>query len=279
MEKVIIFGATDTGQRVYNDIKDSFNVVLFVDEDSKKWDTEINGIAIKSPEEIFEWEFDYIYIGVLTYYQEVVAKLRKLGVPSGKIVGKYVELPIHARIDFLKKVHELLVEEGVIKGATAELGVFRGDFAKEINKVFSDRLLYLFDSFEGFVGQDCKIEIERGYTDHNKQGYFSNTTEQLVMDKMVYPDQCRIYKGCFPNSARGLDENFCFVSLDVDLYAPTLAGLEFFYPKLVEGGVILVHDYFSKAFHGVKDAVKKYCNKNHIKYFPIGDTLSVAIRK
>ena len=152
-------------------------------------------------------------------------------------------------------------EDGVEEGAVAELGVYRGDFAKEINKVFPDRALYLFDTFEGFTAEDCDMEMEKGYMDKNRTGYFSNTTEQVVMDKMKYPSMCRICKGMFPDSA------------------PTLAGLEFFYPRLVKGGILLIHDYFSKAFYGVKDAVKEYCDKNEIKYLPIGDTLSVAIRK
>lgn len=279
-EKVIIFGATDTGKRVYNDIKDNVDVILFVDEDSKKWGTEIDGIGVKDPQEIVRCKFDYIYIGVLTYYQEVVSKLRTMGVPSSKIVGKYVELPTYARIEFLKNIHELLEEENILEGAVAELGVFRGDFAKEINRIFPDRVLYLFDSFEGFSMPDCEIELNRGYTEQNKIGYFSNTTEQIVIEKMKYPDKCRIYKGFFPDSAKEMDDElFCFVNIDVDLYAPTLAGLKFFYPKLVKGGIILVHDYFSKAFHGVRDAVKEYCKENQILYIPIGDTLSVAIRK
>lgn len=278
-EKVIIFGATDTGRRIFNDIKDNVNVILFVDEDSKKWNTEINGITVKAPQEIFDWEFDFIYIGVLTYYREVLCRLKEMGVPENKIIGKYVELPTYARIEFLRNTHELLKENGVSRGAVAELGVFRGEFAKEINKVFSDKLLYLFDTFEGFSEQDCQIEMVRGYADRNKEGYFSDTTEEMVMKKMEYPNNCRIYKGFFPDSAYGIDEEFCFVSLDADLYAPTLAGLEFFYSRLVEGGVILIHDYFSKAFYGVKDAVREWCSKNQIRYIPIGDTLSVVIRK
>ena len=33
--------------------------------------------------------------------------------------------------------------------------------------------------------------------------------------------------------------------MDADLAKPTKAGLEFFYPRLVKGGCILVHDYNS----------------------------------
>ena len=33
--------------------------------------------------------------------------------------------------------------------------------------------------------------------------------------------------------------------LDVDLYESTRAGLEFFYPRMTPGGIIISHDYLS----------------------------------
>ena len=47
---------------------------------------------------------------------------------------------------------------------------------------------------------------------------------------------CLFKKGYFPESAHGIDEKFAFVSLDLDLYKPTLEGLRFFYPKMIKGG-------------------------------------------
>ena len=41
------------------------------------------------------------------------------------------------------------------------------------------------------------------------------------------------------------DEKFCFVLIDLDLYKPTLEGLNFFYPKILRGGYLFVHDYNS----------------------------------
>ena len=38
------------------------------------------------------------------------------------------------------------------------------------------------------------------------------------------------------------DKRFCFVSIDVDLYKTTMAAWEFFYPRMVKGGVIAIYD-------------------------------------
>src|SRR5260370_22246344 len=40
-----------------------------------------------------------------------------------------------------------------VPGAVAELGVFRGDFAALVNKLFPNPTLYLFGSFTSFLGE------------------------------------------------------------------------------------------------------------------------------
>lgn len=279
LQKVVIFGASDTGKRIYEDIKSEVEVLGFVDQDQKKWGGVIDHILIESPEVLINKEFDLIYIGVLTYYNEVLQLLKDMGIPAEKIVGRYVEIPTYARIECLKNIKEILDIEGILDGNVAELGVFRGDFAREINKVFSSKKLYLFDTFEGFCEQDAEKEYRAGYSQINRKGYFSNTSEDIVMSKMLYPEQVEIRKGFFPQTAEDLEDCFCFVNLDADLYAPTLAGLEYFYPRMVDGGIILIHDYFSKAFAGAREAVREFTIQEKCKAIPIGDTLSVAIRK
>lgn len=277
--KGIVFGASDTGKRIYQDVKDNVEIIAFVDEDKRKWGQKIDGIEIKAPDDIKIMQYDLIYVGVLTYYAHVMELLHGMGVLDSKIVDRYVSVPTYARIEFLNSIRQMFDDRGIADGAVAELGVYQGDFAREINRIFPDRICYLFDTFEGFAASDCMEEINRGYASENKDGYFSNTTEELVLGKMQHPERCCICKGFFPESANGIEETFCFVNLDADLYAPTLAGLEYFWPRMVSGGVILIHDYFSKAFKGAKEAVKEFSNNQNIDYLPIGDTLSVAIIK
>lgn len=54
-----------------------------------------------------------------------------------------------------------------------------------------------------------------------------------------------------------MEDQFVFVSLDVDLEDSIYEGLNYFYPRLVHGGYIFVHDYTSKCL-GVEVAVDKY---------------------
>ncbi len=67
-----------------------------------------------------------------------------------------------------------------------------------------------------------------------------------MLRKMQYKDNVIIIEGHFPDSLVQIKdlENllFAFVSIDVDLYLPTLSGLEFFCPRLSKGGFIFLHD-------------------------------------
>ncbi len=173
---------------------------------------------------------------------------------------------------------ELLVkqiEKYNVQGEVAELGVFRGEFASYINRLFPDRKLYLFDTFEGFVEEQRNEDIDKGYLSNEFVDAFdphAYTSVDLVMDNMPYKENCIIKKGFFPDSLQGLEEIFALVSIDVDLYEPIYEGLAYFYPRLVEGGYILIHDYDNVDFFGVRKAIEDYELKfNYLIKVPLCD--------
>ena len=120
-----------------------------------------------------------------------------------------------------------------VMGNCAEAGVFRGEFAKHINFWLPDRILYLADTFEGFLQEDLYVEQSRQYSDANQD--WSKTSVGEVLRKMPFPERCIIKKGKFPDSMKDVEDKFAFVNLDMDLYQPILAGLEYFYPRLRAG--------------------------------------------
>jgi len=144
-----------------------------------------------------------------------------------------------------------------ILGAVAELGVYRGDLACALNWLFPDRTLYLFDTFEGFSEKDLSAEQNANHS-QAAVGDFQNTNVELVLSRMTHPDKVVVRKGYFPSTLEGLEDSFAFVSLDVDLYQPTAAGLKYFYPRLVNGGCMFIHDYNNRRYMGVRSAVDEF---------------------
>ncbi len=278
MKTAVIYGSTGTGQNVYSLVRSKYDILYFVDEDPKRIGETVETLKIKNREYILISPPDLVILGQLTGYQEAEQWLIDNGISEERIISNYVDLPFRARKDCLEKI-ELLFKEKHIEGAVAELGVYRGDFARVINKIFPDRKLYLFDTFEGFPEEDLKYEIEHNLL-KNKVGKLSNTSIEYVLDKMPYPEQCVIRQGYFPDTTVGLErEQYAFVNIDVDLYKPILAGLEYFWPRMVEKGYIFVHDYFSFSYAGARQAIEEFAEKYNIGFTPIGDSLSVAFVK
>ncbi|GHV29296.1 hypothetical protein FACS1894167_08370 [Synergistales bacterium] len=162
-----------------------------------------------------------------------------------------------------------------IKGSVAELGVFQGDFARLINAAFPGRKLYLFDTFEGFDDRDVNEGKEKGVADNYQD--WSNTSVELVLKKMPYPKDCIVRKGFFPETASGVDDTFSFASIDCDLYAPILAGLRWFYDRLVPGGSLMIHDYNNDEYPGTKQAVREFCAEFGLPYFQMVDAAGSAV--
>ncbi len=106
---------------------------------------------------------------------------------------------------------------------------------------------------------------------NSTEGEYSNESIQLVLDKMAHKQNCIVKQGYFPESTVGVEDVFCFVSLDVDLYNPIYEGLIYFYDRLVKGGYIMVHDYNSTRFDGVKKAVRQFAQEKDINYYPVMD--------
>jgi len=167
---------------------------------------------------------------------------------------------------------ELLCRKlAAVPGAAAELGVYRGFFARCINLLLPERKLYLFDSFEGFGEADGASE--------SFQAAHSNTTVQKVLDIMPYPDRVAVKPGFFPASLDGLEERFCLVSLDVDFYETTLEGLRYFWPRLEKGGYLLLHDWGNPKLPSVSEALKQYEKKTgaSIPAVPICDVSGTLV--
>jgi len=137
-----------------------------------------------------------------------------------------------------------------VPGAAAELGVYRGFFARCINQLLPERKLYLFDSFEGF-GEETQAS-------ESFQAAHRNTAIEKVLAIMPYPEKVIIKPGFFPDSLGGLEERFCLVSLDVDFYRTTLEGLRYFWPRIEDGGYLLLHDWGSPKLPGVAKALADF---------------------
>lgn len=169
------------------------------------------------------------------------AQLSRSALPERDLSNDYVRL---ATLELLCRRLE------DVPGAAAELGVYKGFFARSINQLLPERTLYLFDSFQGFAPETRATE--------SFQAAHANTAVDRVLDIMPHRSRVVVKPGFFPESLEGLEERFCLVSLDVDFYQTTLEGLRYFWPRLNPGGYLMLHDWGSPGLPGCAEALRDY---------------------
>lgn len=150
------------------------------------------------------------------------------------------------RLTVIKKICDRVMD---LHGSIAEFGVYQGGSAKLISDSLPDKFLHLFDTFTG-------IPL-KGTSDVHEVGDFSDTSIHAVR-KLIGHRNTWYHVGLFPAGYTGAGEIFCLVHLDCDQYQSMKEGLEFFYPKMCQGGIIIIDDYRWYKCPGVNKAVDEF---------------------
>ena len=155
------------------------------------------------------------------------------------------------RLMFFSLAFDQIHKEG-LEGDFAELGVYQGSTAALLARYARrlNRQVYLMDTYEGFDEQDFSgLDAGRGVA-------FTDTSLAAVRDRVGDTNTAYV-KGYFPQTTSQLPEDgrYCLVHIDTDLYAPIMSGLEYFYPRMVPGGFLIIHDYGSLAWEGAEKAI------------------------
>ena len=164
-------------------------------------------------------------------------------------------------------------QEG-LEGDMAEIGVYQGGSAKLICEAKKKRNLFLFDTFEGLPDvSDVDTHFGKKFW---KKNQFNNTSEQQIRIFLKDYDNVKIVKGVFPNSAEPIENaKFSFVHLDVDLYKSTVDCLRYFFPRMINGGIILIHDFHTD---GIKKAIKEFSSENPIHIIDLNGTQGMILK-
>ena len=150
-----------------------------------------------------------------------------------------------------------------IKGDFVECSVLYGGAMMLIAKTLmslgdSNRKPWLYDSFEGFVGEHA--DDDTTWYGQDVSGRLTNFFE-IVIDNVkstTYPwENVNLRPGDIEALAP-VNENgdIALLRLDTDTYYSTRAELEHFFPKLAVGGVLIIDDYGHA--YGARRAVDEY---------------------
>ena len=149
------------------------------------------------------------------------------------------------------QIHRAVQSVAKIEGDMAEVGVFEGGSARVILEAENNKILHLFDTFEGLP------EVSEHDSKWFSKGQYYGPVEVVEKNLAGLPNY-ELHKGIFPVETGGAirDKKFSFVHLDVDIYSSTKDAIEFFYPRISRGGVLISHDYVSA--EGVRSAFDEF---------------------
>lgn len=176
-----------------------------------------------------------------------------------KEFGKYYSIAAPrtlVSVDRCYVIYILLKQSLSLAGDIIECGVYRGGTAAMIAKVIEESMapkrLLLFDTFGGMP----KTDLSR---DYHKEGDFADTSADQVEAFVDAPGIAVLRKGLIPETFRGLEsQRIAFAHIDVDIYKSIIDSLEFIWPRLVRGGVIVFDDYGAPTCPGAREAVDDF---------------------
>lgn len=157
----------------------------------------------------------------------------------------------------LKVIADAVKKTMHLNGCKAEIGAYKGGSAYLIASLSADPF-FVCDSFEG-LPEPMEKDIDD--KPRHKKGDFISTYAEVKEFLQPFYFRTQIIKGFFPDELihhEMYDKKYSFVHLDVDLYQPTLDCLEFFYPRMLKGGIIVTDDYKWIATPGVERAFTEF---------------------
>lgn len=169
-------------------------------------------------------------------------------------LSRYMELPIFDKIKRIIKeddcclwyiselinIYYLAQYQSRLKGSFAEIGTFHGTSSAVIAEAKGDNPFYTIDSFEGLL--DASEGDNINFHSGTYPSSYTTTKQRLSRYKDIH-----ILKGFFPRdtSVTNITDKYkySFVHLDCDTYSSIYNSLKYFKERMVEGGIILLHDY------------------------------------
>ncbi len=184
------------------------------------------------------------------------------------------------RMHALYKSVEYILKNN-IQGDFIECGVWRGGSCMLIAKTLKkydckDRQIILFDTFEGMseptdIDIDFKGAAAKGTMDSFNKKFNFNwfkvelSTVENNMKKTGYPlTNIKYVKGMVEDtlSKYPINNKIALLRLDTDWYESTKAEMNYLFPHLEKGGVLIVDDY--GYWQGARKAIEEYIAETKI---------------
>ena len=199
------------------------------------------------------------------YWREAFKRIdiRQL-VPFGEIADRVIrDGRTYLNVDRLYTIWQAVESLPPSARAVAEVGVYRGGsawfMADALRRSGREMPFYVCDTFQGHVEVDDSVDGV-----HRPGVQFTRVKAEKVAKYLREFPFIRMQVGDIRETAPAFagESAFGLVHLDVDVYPITRFCLDFFGPRVVPGGMMVMDDYGTTTCEGVKRAVDEFTASN-----------------
>lgn len=158
-----------------------------------------------------------------------------------------------------------------LDGLVAECGCFRGLSSfilcrslQLAQPAFDGKGYRIFDSFAGLSAPQAEDAVDDAAADAEllrnmtRQGQYAAPLDRVKAALAAFPG-IEYFPGWIPAAFPDeTGQRYRFVHVDVDIYQPTRDSIEYFYPRLVSGGILVCDDF---NWPGARKAIAEICEK------------------
>lgn len=156
---------------------------------------------------------------------------------------------VYSTVDYPRMLSIGRLLQTLPPGEVWELGVYNGGSARLTTQVVPERTKRFFDSFQGLSAP----------SEHDTHAAGSFRADEATVRAFVGGENTYWHVGWIPETFQGLENSVvAYAHIDLDLHDPIKSSLEFIYPRMVPGGVILFDDYGCPGCPGAKKAVDDF---------------------
>lgn len=161
-----------------------------------------------------------------------------------------------------------------LEGDIVECGVWKGGYSIFLSKIFSNKNIWVCDSYEG-----CQDPSQGNYQyneERHSLGMYAVSLEEVKNNFKLFNalDEPRVkfLKGWVKDTLPDANiDKISILRIDVDSYSATLEVLDALYDKVVEGGYIIFDDF---CLHESFNALKHFLTRENLPqfiYHPVSD--------
>ena len=253
------------------------------DEEPEKLKSDVSQKADRSHH--LEDSTDVLLYNVDTEYHSLYTKgVISSGTPDS---GEKRKIRFFNLIQFLMATADLkghIVECGSWKGLSSFLMCH---YLQKDKHSFMGENYHIVDSFEGLststeediINRDLILKgMQRNGKIFKEAGAYSGDKESVQQLLSSYPN-IQYHKGWIPDVFNGMKKHkYKFAHIDLDIYEPISHTLNYLYPLMVPGGIIVCDDYGSMFWPGAQKAVDEFCKQKNIRVITLSSGQAIIIK-